>query len=48
MFWNVSPGTANPFIFMKILNEHEVLDLTYINPYGERTALLFARGPSGG
>jgi hypothetical protein len=29
---------------MEILNEHEVLDLTYINPYGERAALLFAWG----
>jgi len=32
---------------MKILNEHKVLDLTYINPYRERTWLAFAQGAGG-
>jgi hypothetical protein len=32
---------------MRILNEHKVLGLTYINPYSERTLPVFAEGAGG-
>ena len=35
-----------PFILMRILNEHGVLDLTYINPRRERTQVGKGRGPA--